>query len=337
MDKLRAIRYFNHAVEAGSFAAAARLFDVSTPAVAHLVGALERELGFELVHRSTRGLSLTADGERYYESSRKIEADFNELDLRFSPRGTKPRGTLTVGIRSSAAGHCIMPRIGRFLDRYPDVELVAKPVATIQDIDAMKLDIAVLMGWPPERDLVVRQLGQTRHVVCASPDYWRRNGTPKEPEALLEHRCLLYRTVAGVLLDRWSFRKNGDTRTVDVNSRFMSDDRHWIEAAACAGVGVVRLTDLGLDHYFSSGSLIPVLADWEGLEAPTIFAAYPPRLRQSKLVRVFLDFLIEVFAEEESKRILGAGALVSIPKPQWYDRAHGRHSAYVARGGKPTL
>ena len=336
MDKLRAIRYFNHAVEAGSFAAAARLFDVSTPAVAHLVGALERELGFALVHRSTRGLSLTADGERYYESSRKIEADFNELDLRFSPRGTKPRGTLTVGIRSSAAGHCIMPRIGRFLERYPDVELVAKPVTTMEDIDAMKLDIAVLMGWPPERDLVVRQLAQTRHVVCASPDYWRREGTPQEPEALREHRCLLYRTITGVALDRWSFRKNGDARTVDVNSRLMSDDRHWIEAAACAGVGVVRLADVGLSRYLSSGALIPVLTDWEALEAPTVFAAYPPRLRQSKLVRVFLDFLIEVFAELESERVPGTGAPIRIPKPQWYGRAHGRHSAYVARGRKPA-
>jgi len=334
MDKLRAIRYFNHAVEAGSFAAAARLFDVSTPAVAHLVGALERELGLELVHRSTRGLSLTADGERYYASSRKLEADFNEVDLRFSPRGTKPRGTLTVGIRSHFGRHCIMPRIARFLERYPDVELVAKPVATIQDIDAMNLDVAVLMGWPPERDLVVRQLVQTRHVVCASPDYWRRNGTPQEPEALLEHRCLLYRAVTGVLLDRWSFRKNGDSRTVNVSSRLMSDDHHWVEAAACAGVGVVRLADIGLGDYLSSGALIPVLTDWESLEAPTIFAAYPPRLRQSKLVRAFLDFLVEVFAEVESERIPGTSALISIPKPKWWDRAHGRHSAYVTRGRK---
>jgi len=334
MDKLRAIRYFNHAVEAGSFAAAARLFDVSTPAVAHLVGALERELGLELVHRSTRGLSLTADGERYYASSRKLEADFNEVDLRFSPRGTKPRGTLTVGIRSHLGRHCIMPRIARFLERYPDIELVAKPVATIQDIDAMKLDVAVLMGWPPERDLVVRQLVQTRHAVCASPDYWRRNGTPQEPEALLEHRCLLYRAVTGVLLDRWSFRKNGDSRTVNVSSRLMSDDHHWVEAAACAGVGVVRLADIGLGDYLSSGALIPVLTDWESLEAPTIFAAYPPRLRQSKLVRAFLDFLVEVFAEVESERIPGTSALISIPKPQWWNRAHGRHSAYVTRGRK---
>jgi len=336
MDKLRAIRYFNRAAEGGSFATAARQFDVSTPAVAHLVGALERELGFELVHRSTRGLSLTADGERYYESSRKLEADFNELDLRFSPRGTKPRGTLTVGIRSPVGRHCIMPRIGRFLERYPDVELVAKPVTTIQDIDAMKLDVAVLMGWPPERDLVVRHLVQTRHVVCASPDYWKRNGAPKEPEGLREHHCLLYRNVTGVVLDRWSFRKNSDTRTVDVGSCFVSDDRHWLEAAACAGVGVVRLFDFGLGHYLASGALIPVLTEWESLEAPTIFAAYPPRLRQSKLVRVFVDFLIEVFRELESERIPGADALKSVPKPQWYGRAHGRHSAYVARGRKPA-
>jgi LysR family transcriptional regulator for bpeEF and oprC len=334
MDKLRAIQYFNRAVETGSFAEAARSLDVSTPAITHLVGALEKELGIELLHRTTRGISLTADGERYYESSRKIEIDLNDLDIRFQPRGTKPRGTLRVGIRSQVGRHCVMPKIARFLERYPDIELDTKPVATIQDIDAMRLDIAVLVGWPPERDLVVRHLAQTRHIVCASADYWRRHSAPREPEGLLEHHCLVQRNFNGTMMDRWIFSKDSETRAVDVKSWLTSDDRHWLETAACSGVGVVRLFDVGLGHYLSSGALIPVLTDWESLEAPTIFAAYAPRQRHSKLVRVFLDFLIEVFAELDKERLVGPGVLKSVPKPPWFDRGLGRQSAYIARGEK---
>ena len=133
----------------------------------------------------------------------------------------------------------------------------------------------------------MRPLGQTRLVVCASPEYWAREGIPQEPEALRDHHCLIGRSSGGTLLDRWIFEKNGERRTIDVRTRVFSDDRIWLDAAACAGAGVVRLTDVSLIRYLSSALLVPVLTDWECLEAPTIFAAYPPAQRRSRLVRVF--------------------------------------------------
>ena len=165
MDKLRAIQYFNRAAEGGSFAAAARSLDVSAPAVIQLVGALERSLGFALFHRTNHGLSLTADGERYYETSRSLVAGLHDIEQRLGPRGVKPRGRLNVGMSLAAGQNCVWPRIVRFLARFPDVELVTKRVRTFQDIDAANLDVAVLFGWPPERDLVVRPLAQTRYLV----------------------------------------------------------------------------------------------------------------------------------------------------------------------------
>ena len=209
MDKLRAIQYFNRAAEAGSFAAAARSLDVSGPAVIQLVGALERSLGFPLFHRTTHGLSLTADGERYYETSRNLVAGLQDIEQRLGPRGVKPRGTLTVGMAQAAGQNCVIPQITRFLARFPDIELVTKRVRTFQDIDAANLDVAVLIGWPPERDLVVRPLAQMRFLVCASPEYWMRAGRPNEPEDLLSHHCLVHHNIAGALLDRWTFEKNG--------------------------------------------------------------------------------------------------------------------------------
>ncbi|MFM9883106.1 MAG: LysR family transcriptional regulator [Burkholderiales bacterium] len=333
MDKLRAIQYLTCAVEAGSFTAAAKSLDVSTPAVAQLIRALERSLGVVLLHRTTRGLSLTADGERYYEASRRIMADLRDLEQNLGPRGAKPRGTLTVGMRQAVGLNCVMPRITRFLARFPDIELVTKPARSAQDIDDKKLDVAVLMGWPSERDLIVRPLVQTRYVVCASPAYWMREGRPHEPEELRHHHCLLFRSSSEILLDRWIFEKDGARRTVDVKSRLLSDDRPWLDEAACGGAGMIRLAEITLSRYLSSGLLVPVLTDWEALEAPTIYAAYRRNQRSSKLVRAFLEFLVEVFAELENERSSARASGISrVPKPEWFGRTHGRQSAYVARG-----
>jgi DNA-binding transcriptional LysR family regulator len=335
MDKLRAIQYFNRAAADGSFAAAARFFDVSTSAITQLVGALEHSLGVTLFHRTKQGISLTPDGERYSETARKVAADLYDVEQRLGPRGEKPRGTLTIGISPSLGPNCIMPRITQLLARYPDIELAFKPIVSVQEIEEKRLDIAVMVGWPPERDLVVRPLAQTRAVVCAPAQYWAREGVPQEPEALRDHHCLIMRSSGGTLLDRWSFEKNGERRTIDVKTRLFCDDRTWLAEAACAGAGVVRIADLSLIRYLTSGLLVPVLTDWQALEAPTIYAAYAPSQRRSKLVRVFLDFLVEAFGELESERkpLLGS-SMLRVAKPEWFGRTHGRHSAYVARRRK---
>jgi DNA-binding transcriptional LysR family regulator len=336
MDKLRAIHYFNRAAEAGSFAAAARSFEVSTPAVTHLVGALERSLGISLFHRTTRGLSLTSEGEHYYETSRRVAAELRGVEQRLGPREARPRGTLTVGMRAAVALNCVMPRVARFISRFPEIELLIKPVASFRDIDNANLDLAVLIGWPPERDLVVRPLAQTRFVVCASPAYWTREGRPNEPEDLLGHHCLVFRNTADALLDKWTFEKEGKRRTVNVRSRLFFDDRPFHDEAACAGAGVARLPDLTITRQLTSGLLVPVLTDWEALEAPTIFAAYRRSQRQSKPVRAFLDFLVEVFAEIEIEGALSReGGIARVARPKWYGHAQGRRSSYVTRSRKP--
>jgi DNA-binding transcriptional LysR family regulator len=171
--------------------------------------------------------------------------------------------------------------------------------------------------------------------VCAPPQYWAREGIPQEPEALRGHHCLILCSSGGTLLDRWTFEKNGERRTIDVKTRLFSDDRTWLAEAACVGAGVIRMIDFNLIQYLSSGQLVPVLTDWKALESPMIFAAYPPSQRRSKLVRAFLDFLLEAFAELEGERTpLSGSAMPRVPKPDWFGRTHGRHSVYVARRRK---
>ena len=330
MDKLRAMQYFNRAVEMGSFAAAARSLAVSTPAVSQLVSALEQSLGVTLVNRSPRGLSLTQDGERYYRSSQRLVTDLRELEQQLGTRGGKPRGTLTVGMRQSVAEHCVMPRISRFLARFPDVELLMRGVTTEQ-IERQTLDIAVMVGWPQKGNLIARHLAQTRHVVCASAGYWAVSGKPQHPADLRGHHCLVFRNDEGMLVDRWTFTRAGEQCSVDVRTRLLSDNRSWLDAAALAGCGVMRVTDLTSGRYFSSGLLVPVLTEWQSVEAPTIYAVYARAQRRSKLVNVFLDFLAEVFAEVERERTPGpATSPARVVQPYWFGHDRGRQSARVA-------
>jgi LysR family transcriptional regulator, regulator for bpeEF and oprC len=335
MDKLRAIQYFTQAAESGSFAATARHFQVSAPAVVQLVGALERSLGGPLFHRTTQGLTLTDGGQRYYDVARQLITDLRDVEQRIGSRGTRPRGTLTVGMRGSIGMSCVLPRIARFVADYPDIDLVIRPSFTVKDIDDRQLDLALLVGWPPERDLIVRPLAQTRLIVCAAPDYWARHGMPREPDDLRGRDCLIVRSSGGTLLDRWIFERNGEQRTIDVKARMVGEDLAWLGEAAAAGIGILRVVDLTLPAYLTSGRLVPALSDWEALEAPLVFAAYPPSQRRSRLVRAFLDFLVQVFAEIETERSQAIGNAISrVRKPEWYGRTHGRQSAYGIKGRK---
>ena len=328
MDKLRAIQYFNRAAESGSLAAAARSLGVSTPAVSALLAALERSLNVRLFNRTSRGLSLTTEGERYYLTSRRIASELADIEHLLRAGGSKPRGTLVIGMRQSVGEHCVMPRITRFLVQFPDVDLVMRSVLT-GDVERENIDIAVLVGWPPEGDLIARHLAQTRHVVCASPEYWRVAGIPQRPEDLQHHHCLIFRNDEGVLVDRWSFSKNEEHCSVDVGTRLTADNRGWLDIAAVEGAGVMRVTDLTSGSLLSSGKLVPVLSDWNSVEAPTIYALYPRRLRHSKIARLFLDFLTEVFAEIEKQRVPEyTGVVPRITQPHWFGRARGRQSAY---------
>jgi DNA-binding transcriptional LysR family regulator len=163
-------------------------------------------------------------------------------------------------------------------------------------------------------------------------EYWSREGKPAEPDDLRQHHCLVIRNASGVLLDRWIFERNGERQTIDVRSRLFTDDTNWLLDATCAGAGVVRLLDITYNRFLSSGPLVPVLTDWEAIEAPIVYAAYRPKLRHSRLVRAFLHYLVEVFSELERASV---GAIPRVPKPEWFGRARGRQSTYVARGKKP--
>lgn len=305
--------------------------NVSTAAVTQLIGALESDLGIALFRRSRRGLALTAEGERYHETTRALAQALADTEERLTSRGANPRGTLSIGFRQQLGQLFLAPRLARFLAQYPEIELVLKPVTSV--IEMRATDVAVLIGWPPEQDYVVRMLGQTQLFVCASPDYWRRAGVPRDPDNLHEHHCMILRSSGGALLDRWLFEKQGDKRTIDVKARVFSDEAGVLVSAALAGAGVIRAADIVLADHLATGRLVRVLSDWNALEAPFVYAAYHTRLRRSPLVRVFMQFLKEAFDADDHGRSARVG-YPTVRPPEWFGKTQGRQSAYERRRRK---
>lgn len=294
MDKLRGITYFVHAVRAGGFSAAAKALLVTPAAVSKAIGLLEQELGFELLHRTTRNLTLTAEGADYYEHCRQLLSSLAEVEGGLAGTHARPRGKLTIGMSPLVARYCIMPALATLLARYPELELRATTVFFSNEMLLEGLDVFFSVGPIDNPQLIARKVAQTRMLVCASARYLTQAGTPREPADLSRHKCLTYLR-AGRLLDHWRFRKDGEEQLVLANSVVIGDDHDALIAAAAAGAGIVRVPDLLTHPLLSSGQLIPVLTEWRAPESPSIYLIYRKSQRRNAKVQVFVDWAIGVF------------------------------------------
>ena len=314
MDKLRAIEYFVRVVEAGSFAAAARELEVSPPAVTHLIAALERELGVPLLRRGPRHLSLTPDREQFLPACTTAARGV-------ARRTGTPRGASHACLGQARGGHAegVRPLRRPFLATHPELTLDLRYVQNPKDPLAALVDVMVFVGWIDDIDMVAKRAGQTRYVTCASPAYWKARGVPRNPDELREHDCLALRSSWGAVLDVWKYQRDGATRTVELEPRMVCDDMDWMIEAAVRGAGVVWLIDLKTRPFLHQGLLDPVLAEWEGLEAPPIHVLYRRGARPSVRVRAFVEFVNELCADLQAQP-LGSGSkgFAPVPMPRWF-------------------
>lgn len=326
MDKLRSLEYFIASADSGSFSAAARRLEVTIPAVAKMVAALERDLGVRLFERSAQGLVLTAAGEGYLESCRPSVDALRAVDERMRASTTKARGTVVVGIQHVAAQELLAPALPRFLARHPEINIDLRESTQMVEPDAPGVDVYISFSWPKTPDMVHRSLAMSRFVVCAAPSYWSQNGTPRHPRELESHACLLIRTQLGMVMDVWSFERGGERVDVTVKGPLVCNNAHRDVAIqlAMSGQGVVRILDWANRADVSSGALVPALADWQAPDAPPVNLSYRPSARRVARVRLFIDFVLEVFRELESptKRVGNVGA-----PPHWANRNVARASS----------
>jgi len=327
MDKLRALQCFIAAAEEGSLSAAARRLEVSVPAIGKMVSSLEHAIGATLVERSSRGLSLTADGRAYLDACRPLLERLEAADAVVARAGSRPKGTLIVGAPGFVIQDWLLPGMPAFLARHPDIDVDFRVVMRLADADARGVDLSIVLGWPLATGLVHRCLATTRAQVCAAPAYWATHGFPMHPRELQRHNCLLMRNPEGTVLDLWELSKDDRRESVTVKGNMVSDDRNVIVGAALAGMGVARFTTLTLREPLREGRLVTALADWEMANAPPINLFYRPSFRRNPRVRPFVDFVTDHF------RALGGdedSPLASVPpEPHWYRTGTGRASSAV--------
>jgi DNA-binding transcriptional LysR family regulator len=293
IDHASELAAFVQVVDAKGFSAAAPALGLTPSAVSKLVTRLEARLGVRLLQRTTRALHLTADGEVFYGAARRIVADMESLERQIAGQSGTPQGPLRVTTSFAFAAHLLGPMIGVFLERYPQVQLDLLPTDRVVDIVEERIDVAIRIGRIADTSFLARKIGEDKRVICAAPSYLARHGTPRWPEDLLRHTCIVSRERP--YLNRWQFRVDGKMLELDVDGRIAVGDGELQLQLALQGLGIVRLTRLTFAHAVRDGALVPLLADFSADEPVPIHAVYPHRRHLAPKVTAFVNFLIEKF------------------------------------------
>ncbi len=301
MDDFTRIRTFIRVVEAGSFSAAAR--DVSsTSSVARQVKSLEDELGVRLLNRSTRSLSLTDAGRRFYDRVTAIAHELNSAKFEAQSFKDEVKGPLRVSLRTTAGTTVVVPALPKFLAQHPELELEILLSDERLDLIANNIDVAMWLGELPDSDIVARRLSPSQRIVCGSPSYFEKYGVPTEPKDLRRHSCLLYAVPS--YHNRWIFTRDGQQEVVEVSGSVRSGNGLVLLSAGVAGLGINIVHEWMVRALLEEGRMVRVLHEYtvnprQGDAA--LYAVYPSSRGLARKVRVFVDFLSEVFAHHNSK------------------------------------
>ena len=300
MDQIAEMRVFVHAIERGTFAGAASAMGLTPSAVSKLIGRLEERLGVRLVNRTTRKLALTAEGETYFHSGRRLIEAVDGLEHEIAASSGHPRGLLRINTAVSFGVQHLAPALIEFQQRHPDVRISMSLTDRPVDLHAEQIDISVRVGPPSDSSLASRKIGEVERVICASPRYLEQFGVPKSREDLAQHRCIVF-TAPG--RSRWAFKAaDGGVEHADVSGIFSSDSQECILQLALQGAGIARLADFMVARPIRDGKLVSLLVDQHHPERTPAYAVFPPGVQKMPKVRVFLDFLIERFGREPARR-----------------------------------
>jgi len=293
MDRTAEMTAFVRAVETGGFSAAARDLGLTPSALSKLVGRLEDRLGVRLLHRTTRRLQMTAEGEAFFNRARPILTALDEAEAEVAAAGAQPRGLLRINCGSAFGRHQLTPAIPRFLESYPEIELDL----TIDDLATMptddRYDLSIRIGALDESSAVARRICNLERVICAAPAYLERYGTPRTPDELQRHNCLWITSLPA--LRRWPFDTDDGIRVVHISGNIVANNAETILQLAVAGVGITRLTDVIVGDALRRGALVPVLTEWHHVEPVPLYATYPSGRHLAPKVRAMMDFLVEQF------------------------------------------
>ena len=292
MDQLVAMRVFSRVAERGSFGKAADELDISRAAASAHVAALEKHLGVRLLNRTTRKVSLTAEGADYLRRCRRILDEIRDAEETLRESRSKPQGLLRVDVPVAFGRYLLLPALPEFTRRYPAIDLDIRLNDRIVDLVAERVDVAVRVGGLQQSGLVARRVAEVNIVTCAAPTYLADHGEPQTPDDLREHR-LLALTPPGGGSPEWNFPAPYTARRLKLHYAMLFNAAEAPIVSAAAGLGITHTADLLVAEYVARGELQLILEKFI-LPGPPISLVYPSAGHQAAKVRVFSDFAADL-------------------------------------------
>jgi DNA-binding transcriptional LysR family regulator len=300
-DRFFSLQLFARVARSGSFSVAGREMGISQPTASRIVAALEKQVGVALFVRTTRAVTLTEAGSDYLSRIESILAALEEAD--HAARGTgELRGLLRVATSSGFAIRGVLPRLARFTDQHAGLRMEFVLNDDRQDLVGESVDVAVRIGVLGDSTAIARKIGTVRRVVVAAPSYLAKAGTPSAPRDLADHATIV--SPAGRVMEGWAFRRDGLTRSVRVEGRFILNGTDAAVAAAVAGLGILSTGDLSVTNELETGRLVRVLPDWE-MGSADINVVLPAGRAAKPSARAFSDYMA---AEFRDLRTVNSGA-----------------------------
>ena len=299
MSPVSELAFFIQLVRLGSLAATARELNLTPPAVSKRLAQLEQRLGVRLLNRTTRSISLTAEGELYLVNAQRILGEIEEMERQVSSSRAEPKGLLRVNAPLGFGRTHVGPAISSFVQRHPEVEvqlqLTDRPINLPDDA----IDVAIRFGDLPDSRLIARKIASNRRRLCASPAYLERCGTPQVPRDLANHDCIVLRQ-NDAAFGSWRLSRGKQAESVKVHGGLSTNDGEVALNWALDGHGILMRAEWNLARHLRSGELVEVLGDYETPPAD-IYAVYLERLNLSAKVSFFIEHLREFFQREAWK------------------------------------
>ena len=289
-DRAREMALFAMVAQQGSFSSAGRSLDLSPSAVARAMDRIEARLGVRLLLRSTRALTLTAEGQSYLLAARRILADLDDAEQQIADQGV-PRGRLRVSAALSHGRLCVVPLLGRFIALYPQIMVDMALTDSLVDIAAGQADVAVRFGPLADSMLTARKLGETRRIIVASPAYLSEHGTPQVPEDLHSHNCLNFNFRRAEPI--WPFRRDGHDFTLAVRGSIEANNGETLGQLAAIGIGIARVGAFSVVEDIAEGRLVPILEHYNPGDVEQIHAVFVGGSSIPARTRAFVDFLAD--------------------------------------------
>ena len=294
MDRLETLQLFTRIVESGSFSRAADMLEMPRPTATYAIQQLEARLGVRLLERTTRQVRPTLDGQAFYERCVHILSELDDAEASLKNVASNPRGSLRVDMASTHATHIVLPRIDEFRSRYPHLDLVISSGDRLVDLIREGVDCVIRAGVPRDSTLVARPLAKMPQVICASPEYLAFFGTPQHPDELTQHQVVKFSSGGSGIDNTLELMIDSKLQAFVLGGWMAVNDAESYVVCALRGCGLIQVPRFHVEAELRDGRLVAVLAEWPSPDMP-LSALYPYRRQLSPRVRVFVDWLVELY------------------------------------------